>query len=120
VNVNVAVAPAMLDCMAVPPLHPKLGLVGVHWPALRLTAASDSSKRPGVLTTGVPPLLVEFRCSAEFALLAEWRRCWCRCSDYRRRHHRRRKPAACEQQDTDPSFQRFMDNRSPHMAGHNV
>src|SRR3954468_1825655 len=60
VKVNVAVAPAE-DCMAVPALHPKLGSVGVHAP-LKLTAASDSSKRPGVATLaglfgGLPPLL---------------------------------------------------------------
>src|SRR4051812_15336353 len=62
VNVKLAVAPAAEDCIAVPPLHPKLALVGVQAP-LNVTAASDSSKRPGVLILpppllgGVPPLL---------------------------------------------------------------
>jgi hypothetical protein len=45
VKVNVAVAPTAVDCMAVPPLHAKRSSVGVHAP-LKLTAASDSSKRP--------------------------------------------------------------------------
>src|SRR5688500_20265322 len=41
VNLNVAVAPAMVDSTAVPPLNPQVGFVAVHWP-LKVTAGSDS------------------------------------------------------------------------------
>ena len=55
-KVNEAVAPATVDCIAAPPLHPKRELLRVH-PALKLTAASDSSTRaPADGISSPPPL----------------------------------------------------------------
>src|SRR4030095_16909153 len=55
-NLNVAVAPATVDCTALPLLHPACGSLGPH-PALKLTAALSSSKRPTTEGGGVglPP-----------------------------------------------------------------
>jgi hypothetical protein len=50
VNVIEAVAPAVDDCMAEPPLHPQLELPLVHAP-LKVTAPLESSTRFS-LTTG--------------------------------------------------------------------
>ena len=47
VKVNAACAPGTVDCTAAPPLHAnQLGSLGVQ-PGLKLTAALDSSERPG-------------------------------------------------------------------------
>src|SRR5207237_1738139 len=46
-----AVAPAAVDCMAEPPLHPKLASARVQAP-LKLTAALDSSTRLGSVCNG--------------------------------------------------------------------
>jgi hypothetical protein len=53
VKVNEASAPVTVDCLAAPPLHPKLESLAVQ-PALKLTAAFDSSKRPAA-DGGEPP-----------------------------------------------------------------
>src|SRR5687768_3374203 len=57
VKVNEAVAPAAVDCRAAPALHPQRDSLGVH-PALKLTAASDSSTRAPAdgSVTVLPPL----------------------------------------------------------------
>jgi len=51
-NWNVAVAPATVDCMAPPPLQPNRASASTQSPGLRLTFASVSSNRPGLLATG--------------------------------------------------------------------
>ncbi len=48
---NEAVAPAVLDCTAEPPLHPQLESLFVHAP-LKVTPAPDSSTRPAVASVG--------------------------------------------------------------------
>src|SRR6185369_7201094 len=48
---NAAVAPAALDCMAVPPLHPQLESLCVHAP-VNVTVGPDSSTRPEVGSNG--------------------------------------------------------------------
>src|SRR5260221_12357571 len=51
VKVTEAVAPAALDCMAEPPLHPQLESLLDHAP-LKVTAALDSSTRLGSTCNG--------------------------------------------------------------------
>ena len=59
-KVNEASAPGTVDCLAAPPLQPKLGSLCVQLP-LRLTAAFDSSMRApadGGVPSLPPPLLL--------------------------------------------------------------
>ena len=53
-KVSEAVAPAAVDCLAEPPLHPQLESLFVHAP-VKVTAASESSTRtpaPGIVGGG--------------------------------------------------------------------